>query len=63
MPEAASKAKAGRAVVLRVLRDESGEGFAAFNMALSLFAVQCVVGALVLSRQIDHIIQAIRAVL
>jgi len=46
-----------------VLRDESGEGFAEYNTALSIFAVQCVIGALVVSRQIDHIIQAIRAIL
>jgi hypothetical protein len=45
-----------------VLRDESGEGFAEYSTMLSLFAVQCVVGALVVSRNVDHIIQAIRAI-
>ncbi|HEY6234793.1 MAG TPA: hypothetical protein VIW69_06825 [Candidatus Elarobacter sp.] len=45
-----------------MLRDESGEGFAEYNAALSIFAVQCVIGALVMSRQLDHIIQAIRAI-
>ena len=62
MLEAASKRVAvrGWAVFLRV---DSGEGFAEYSTALSLFAVQCVVVALVVSRQIDHIIQAIRAIL
>jgi Flp pilus assembly pilin Flp len=46
-----------------LLRDESGEGLAEYSTALSFFAVQCVVGALVLSRHIDHIVQAIRAIL
>lgn len=46
-----------------VLHDESGEGFAEYSAMLSLFAVQCVVGALVASGNIDHIIQAIRAIL
>jgi Flp pilus assembly pilin Flp len=46
-----------------VLRDESGEGFAEYSSFLSLFAVQCVVGALVVSANIDHIIRAIRAIL
>jgi hypothetical protein len=46
-----------------LLRDESGVGYAAFSAAIGLFAVQCVVGALVMSRQIDHIIHAIRAIL
>ncbi|HEV2644078.1 MAG TPA: hypothetical protein VGT98_15305 [Candidatus Elarobacter sp.] len=50
------------AVWAAVLRDESGEGFAEYNAALSIFAVQCVIGALVMSRQLDHIIQAIRAI-
>jgi hypothetical protein len=45
-----------------VLRDDSGEGFAEYSTMLSLFAVQCVVGALVVSRNVDHIIQAIRAI-
>jgi hypothetical protein len=61
MSEAASKTRRS-AVWAAVLRDESGEGFAEYNAALSIFAVQCVIGALVLSRQVDHIIQAIRAI-
>jgi hypothetical protein len=62
MSEAASEVRrsAGWAAALR---DESGEGFAEYNLALSMFAVQCVVGALVLSRQLDHIIHAIRAII
>ena len=46
-----------------LLRDESGEAFAEYNAALSIFAVQCVVGALVMTHQLDHIINAIRAIL
>ena len=61
MPEAASDGRRTSAWAA-VLRDESGEGFAEYNTMLSLFAVQCVVGALVVSRNIDHIIQAIRAI-
>ncbi|HYW54364.1 MAG TPA: hypothetical protein VE826_10350 [Dongiaceae bacterium] len=45
-----------------MLRDDAGEGFAEYSTMLSLFAVQCVVGALVVSRNIDHIIQSIRAI-
>ncbi|MDQ6942282.1 MAG: hypothetical protein M3169_07165 [Candidatus Eremiobacteraeota bacterium] len=45
-----------------LLRDDAGEGFAEYSAMLSLFAVQCVVGALVVSRNIDHIVQAIRAI-
>jgi Flp pilus assembly pilin Flp len=45
-----------------VLRDESGVGVAEYSAMLSLFAVQCVVGALVVSRNVDHIVQAIRAI-
>ncbi len=45
-----------------LLHDDAGEGFAEYSAMLSLFAVQCVVGALVVSRNIDHIIQAIRAI-
>ena len=52
--------KAARAAVLR---DDSGVGFAEYSAMLSLFAVQCVVGALVVSRNVDHIVQAIRAIL
>jgi Flp pilus assembly pilin Flp len=62
MPEAASKT-ARKTVWTALLRDESGEGFAEYSAMLSLFAVQCVVGALVVSRNIDHIIQAIRAII
>ncbi len=61
MSEAASKTRRN-ALWATVLRDESGEGLAVYSTALSLFAVQCVVGALVMSRQIDHIIQTIRAI-
>ena len=61
MPEAASDGRRASAWAA-VLRDESGEGFAEYSTMLSLFAVQCVVGALVVSRNIDHIIQAIRAI-
>ena len=61
MPEAASD-RHRAPVWAAVLRDESGEGFAEYSTMLSLFAVQCVVGALVVSRNIDHIIQAIRAI-
>ncbi len=61
MPEAASDRRRTPAWAA-VLRDESGEGFAEYSTMLSLFAVQCVVGALVVSRNIDHIIQAIRAI-
>jgi Flp pilus assembly pilin Flp len=61
MPEAASNDRS-TSVWAAVLRDESGEGFAEYSAMLSLFAVQCVVGALVVSRNIDHIIQAIRAI-
>jgi len=61
MPEAASDRR--RAPVwAAVLRDDAGEGFAEYSTMLSLFAVQCVVGALVVSRNIDHIIQSIRAI-
>ena len=61
MPEAASDRR--RAPLwAAVLGDESGEGIAEYSTMLSLFAVQCVVGALVVSRNIDHIIQAIRAI-
>ena len=62
MPEAASDGRRA-SVWTAVLRDDSGEGFAEYSTFLSLFAVQCVVGALVVSRNIDHIIQAIRAIL
>ena len=62
MSEAASK-RSRNARWAAVLRDESGFGFAEYNTALSIFAVQCIVGALVMSRQVDHIIQAIRAIL
>ena len=51
-----------RNAVRAALRDESGEAFAEYSAMLSLFAVQCVVGALVVSRNIDHIVQAIRAI-
>ena len=61
MPEAASDAR-GTSAWAALLRDESGEGFAEYSTMVSLFAVQCVVGALVVSRNIDHIIQAIRAI-
>jgi Flp pilus assembly pilin Flp len=61
MPEAASD-RPRKPAWTAVLRDESGEGFAEYSTMLSLFAVQCVVGALVVSRNIDHIIQAIRAI-
>jgi Flp pilus assembly pilin Flp len=61
MWEAVSSGDAGSAV-RRILRDESGEGFAEYSAMLSLFTVQCVVGALVVSRNIDHIIEAIRAI-
>jgi Flp pilus assembly pilin Flp len=62
MSEAASRNRrnAGWAALLR---DESGEGFAEYNLALTFFAVNCVVGALVVSHQIDHIIHAIRAII
>ena len=46
-----------------VLLDESGEGFAEYNVVLSAFAIQCVIGALVLSHRIDDIFHAIRAIL
>ena len=62
MSEAASKPRRN-ARWASLLRDESGEGFAEYSAMLSLFAVQCVVGALVVSRNIDHMIQAIRAIL
>ena len=61
MPEAASDERR-TPVWTAVLRDESGEGFAEYSAMLSLFAVQCVVGALAVSRNIDHIVQAIRAI-
>ncbi len=61
MSEAASEVRR-EAAWAALLRDESGEGFAEYSTMLSLFAVQCVVGALVVSRNIDHIIQAIRAI-
>ncbi len=61
MSEAASKTPR-RARWASVLRDESGEGFAEYSAMISLFAVQCVVGALVVSRNVDHIMQAIRAI-
>ena len=60
MPEAASDER--RTPVWAVLRDESGEGFADYSMLLGLFAVQCVAGALAVSRNIDHIIQSIRTI-
>ena len=61
MPKATSDGRRTSAWAA-VVRDESGEGFAEYSTMLSLFAVQCVVGALVVSRNIDHIIQAIRAI-
>jgi hypothetical protein len=36
--------------------------FTDYSAMLGLFAVQCVVGALVVSGNVDHIIQAIRAI-
>ena len=62
MSEAASSLRRG-AIWAAVLRDESGEGFAEYNLALSIFAVQCVVGALAVSRHLDHILNAIRAII
>ena len=62
MSEAASKPRRS-ARWASLLRDDSGAGFAEYSAMLSLFAVQCVVGALVVSRNIDHMIQAIRAIL
>jgi Flp pilus assembly pilin Flp len=61
MPEAASNSRRTPAWA-GVLRDESGEGFAEYSTMLSLFAVQCVVGALVVSRNVEQIVQAIRAI-
>jgi hypothetical protein len=61
MSEAASDVRRNAAWAA-LLHDDSGEGFAEYSAMLSLFAVQCVVGALVVSRNIDHIIQAIRAI-
>ncbi|MEA2787100.1 MAG: hypothetical protein QOF71_3204 [Candidatus Eremiobacteraeota bacterium] len=61
MSVAASKTRRSAAFAA-VVRDDSGEGYAEYSTFLSLFAVQCVVGALVVSRNIDHIIQAIRAI-
>lgn len=53
---------ARHAGVWALLRDDSGEGFAEYNAALGVFAIQCVVGALVVSHRIDDIIRTIQAI-
>jgi hypothetical protein len=60
MSEAASDVR--RRAAWAVLRDQSGEGVAEYSTMISLFAVQCVVGALIVSRNVDGIIQAIRSI-
>ncbi len=45
-----------------LLRDDSGEGFAEYNAALGVFALQCVVGALIVSHRVDDIVRSIQAI-
>ncbi len=58
-----SAAASNRAAWAALFRDDSGDGLAEGSLVVALFAIQCVCGALVLTRRIDDVLHSLRAVL